>query len=117
MTRVRRNRRTLIKFDVYQFNVTVILSHNLAATGSRLGADLCAGDIAAFIPGDPKTPKRTWIVFNLEPDEATVAHEASHVVRYMLKYAGARADNEAFAYHLDYLVGRIHKFLKKGVRG
>ena len=107
------NRRTKLKFDVYQFQITVILARDLAATGRCLGVDL-KGAIAAFVPGDPKTPKRTWIVLGLEPDEATVAHEASHAVRYMLKYAGARADNEAFAYHLDYLVGRIHKFLKRG---
>jgi hypothetical protein len=108
-----RNRTTDITFPVFNgYTVRVILSHDLKATGRRLNADL-DNAIAAHVPADPELPKRVWLIFGLEPDEATVAHEASHAVRSMLNYVGARTDNETFAYHLDYLVGRIHKFLKR----
>jgi hypothetical protein len=106
------NRRTRIVFPVFNgYEVRVIVSRDVKATGRRLDADL-AGCAAAFLTTADK-PKLGWIVFGDKPDEATIAHEASHAVRAIMRYAGARVEDEVFAYHLDYLVGKIHKFLKR----
>lgn len=107
------NRATDITFPVFTgFKLRVILSRNMIGTGHRLGTDLsgCAG---AFIKY-PDNPGRGWLVFDAKPDAATIAHEASHAVRELFRHAGVRNDDEAFAYHLDYLVGRIHKFIDRG---
>jgi hypothetical protein len=108
-----RNQQSRIRFPVFNgFEVRVIIARDIQATGRRLDADL-TGCAAAFITNTDK-PKRGWIVFGVNPDEATIAHEASHAVRAIMRYAGARVEDEVFAYHLDYLVGKIHKFLKRG---
>lgn len=107
------NRATDITFPVFTgFKLRVILSRNMVGTGHRLGTDLanCAG---AFIKRADK-PGRGWLVFDEKPDAATIAHEASHAVRELFRHAGVHNDEETFAYCLDYLVGRIHKFIDRG---
>jgi len=64
--------------------------------------------MACFIPDG----KHGYLVLPLNPDEGTIAHEASHAVEELFNFTGVSRDEENFAYHLDYLVGRIHKFLK-----
>ena len=108
------NRSTDVTFPVFNgYQVRVIFARNVQRTAKRLGADL-TGAVAGYVYPGPERPKLAWIVFPVQPDEATVAHEASHAIRVLLNYVGARNDNETFAYHLDYLVGRIHRFLKRG---
>ena len=103
------NRSTDVVFPVFNgYKVRVILARNVRATGRRLGTDL-TGAVAAFVSA-PARPKLAWLVLPQDADAATIAHEASHAVRELLRVHGARNDNETFAYHLDYLVGRIHKF-------
>jgi hypothetical protein len=105
------NRQTDVRFPVFNgYVVRVILSRDMKRTGQRLHVDL-AGCVGAFV-SSPEQPKRGWLVLGLEPDEATIAHESSHAIRELLRVHGARNDDETFAYHLDFLVGRIHKFLK-----
>lgn len=106
------NRRTVVRFPVFSgYEVRVILSANPVRTAARLGAgsDYC---VACFIPADPGAPfPVAYLILPLAPDEGTIAHECAHAVRAIFKRAGVRNDDEAFAYHLDYLVGRVHKFL------
>lgn len=107
-----RNRRTTIRFPIYSgYEVRVISASDVRRTGLRLGVDL-AGCAAALVIA-PDEPSRAWLVLGPDADEDTIAHEASHVVRAMFAHVGARTDNENFAYHLGFLVGRIHRFLKK----
>ena len=46
----------------------------------------------------------------------TIAHEAWHATRYMLKRVGAKLDSEVVAYHLGYIVDKSYQFLR-GRRG
>lgn len=108
-----RNRRTRIRFQVLgDYTITVIQSSNFERTGRRMKADLEGCD-AAWVK-DPDEPMHCWLIFGLSPDAETIAHEASHAVRAMFKAVGVvgKKDDETFAYHLGYLVGRLHKFLK-----
>jgi hypothetical protein len=108
-----KNRTTKVKFPVFNgYEVRVILSHDVRATSRRLGAgsDPC---VACFIKGG-EGDRHGWLVLAQDPDEGTIAHEASHAVQELFRWAGARRDEETYAYHLDYLVGRIHKFVKRG---
>lgn len=107
------NRRSTVRFPVFNgYQVRVICARDVERTGKRLGIDL-SGARAAFVT-DTGHPRKGWIVFEAKPDEATIAHEASHAVRAIMRYAGAKVEDEVFAYHLDYLVDKIHRFLKKG---
>jgi hypothetical protein len=107
------NRRAKICFPAFNgYEVRVILAGNVTRTCSRIqpGFGYC---IAAFIPGED-SKRRGYLVLGLTPDAGTIAHEASHAIQELFRWAGARRDEETFAYHLDYLVGRVHKFLAKG---
>ena len=107
------NRQTDVRFPVFNgYVVRVIQSRDVKKTGQRLRVDL-SGAVAAWVT-DANKPKRGWLVLGPEPDEGTIAHEASHAIRALFNMHGVRMDDETFAYHLDYLVGRIHKFLKRG---
>jgi len=106
-----RNRTTTIRFPVFNgYEVRVICARDLAATGRRLKEDFTGAE-ACFVYKD-EHPAMSWIVFSPKAEPDTIAHEASHAVRHLFKFSGAAEDDEAFAYHLAYLVGRIHKFLK-----
>ena len=111
-----KNRATTVRFPVFNgFEVRVIQARDIRATGRRLRVDLTDA-VAAFVT-DPNRIKRGWLVLGMNPDEGTIAHEASHAIRVLLNTHGARNDDEVFAYHLDYLVARIHKFLRGGSCG
>lgn len=109
------NRRTNIIFHAMNKRVLrVIQAKDVKRTMHRLGFpdfDCVACFVHAGADRKPGTPFG-WIVFDENPDEATVAHESSHAVRALFAGLGVRNDSETFAYHLDFLVGRIHKFIK-----
>lgn len=106
------NRRATITFAVFGYEVRVILAHSIKATGRRLREDL-SNAAGAFITRDDE-PLVGWLVLEHNPDEGVIAHESAHAVRAMLTATGASLDDETFAYHLQYLVERIHRFVKRG---
>lgn len=109
-----RNRRTVIKFPVFNnYEVRVIQAHDVAATGRRLKEKLEDAE-AAFITKDEEGKYGIgWLVLGPNPTPEVVAHECSHAIMHLLNYAGVqRPEEEVFAYHLGYLAGRVHKFLK-----
>ena len=102
------NRRTRIKFPVFNgYEIRVIQARDVEATARRLGCD--DGPAIAFYLA---YEKGGYLVLPKDADAGTVAHECSHAIRELFRCVGANQDEEAFAYHLDYLVGRVHKFLK-----
>lgn len=105
------NRRTAIKFPVFGYTVRVILARNIGRTGQRLGMNDLHDAKAAFVTDDP-APPYGWLILPLKPTPDLIAHEAAHAVRAILDRAGVGPDDETFAYHLDYLVGRVHKFVE-----
>jgi hypothetical protein len=105
------NRRTSVTFAVFGYVVHVIIAANVERTGRRLGEDLTGADAGYVTKADD--PMRGWLVLSTRPEPGTISHESSHAIRAMLEAVGATLDDETFAYHLDYLVGRIHAFLKR----
>jgi hypothetical protein len=101
-----RNRRAIVRFPVFNgYEVRVILSRDVPATCRRLQADPDCS--ACFVPDG----NRGYLVLPVNVDAGTIAHEASHAVQALFTAVGARRDEETFAYHLDFLVGRIHGFI------
>ena len=54
----------------------------------------------------------TYIFLKPDADLGTIAHECWHAVREMMKFVGAD-DNETVAYHLGYLVKKVHKLVHR----
>lgn len=105
------NRRMTVTFAVFGYDVHVILSRNIEATGRRLREDLSNAE-GAFVTKDDQ-PLKGWLVLEEKPNEGVIAHEAAHAIRAMLTNAGVSLDDESFAYHLQFLVERIHRFVKR----
>lgn len=106
------NRSTKVLFPVFNgYEVRLILSRDVAATGRRLKEDLTDAH-AAYITKDDK-PGTGWLVLGPDHTPGIIAHEASHAIRDLFKFAGVGTDEEAFAYHLDFLVTRVHKFIER----
>lgn len=105
-----KNRRTRIIFPVFNgYVVHIILSQDVRRTARRLRCD-DGPAVAFFLPGN----KRGWLVLPLDADAGTIAHEASHAVQALFQWTGVRRDEETFAYHLDFIVGRVDRFKNKG---
>lgn len=108
-----RNRRTRIVFPIFHYEIVVILSNNIVATGRRLREQLAGAEAAFITREEDGIAGKGWLIFGANPSPEVIAHECFHAIEAMFKYIGAeKRDEEAFAYHLDYLVGRVHKFLK-----
>lgn len=108
------NRSTTVRFPVFRgFEVRIILSRDLIATGRRLKEkdDLSHADAALIV--SKKDPMTCWLLLGPDGRDAdTISHEASHAIKHLFKTTGVKTDDEAFAYHLGYLVGKVHKFLE-----
>jgi hypothetical protein len=108
------NRSTKIHFPVFNgYEVRVIVARSMAATGRRLKEPDLKDAEAAFVYKDDK-PYMGWLIVQPNAGADLLAHEASHAVNHLAAYLGTKFDEETFAHHLGYLVGRIHKFIKRG---
>jgi hypothetical protein len=109
----RRNRSTRILFCVFGYEVRVIFSRDLVASGRRLGEkdDLTEAG-AASITLDAH-PRVGWLLFGPKPSADNIAHEAAHAIFGLAKASGTTFDEETFCYHLGHLVGHIHEFLRR----
>lgn len=104
-------KRTTVKFDVFGYTYTIIRTDDVLGVAKKLRGDI-PGAAAQFIEVDEK-PMHGYLVFGLEPTPGIIAHESFHAVWNMLKGVGAELDDETVAYHLDYLVSAIHKFMNR----
>ena len=104
---------TWVTFPVLaKFKVRVILTENLAnSAGQRIGGCSLDGsaDAACY------NTKNGWSYMFLNPqaDEGTIAHESWHIIFEIMDYVGAKIENEVVAYHLGYLINKIHTFKKE----
>jgi len=55
----------------------------------------------------------TYIFLRPDANAGTIAHEAWHAVHHLLEDSGVELDHECTAYHLGYLVNRIHEFFRR----
>jgi hypothetical protein len=107
-----------VTFPVFSdFEVRVIFARDVAATARRLGEREDMSSTEAAIIYFLARPTVCWLVLPRAPGEGVVAHEAAHVIRRIFDVMGVKDDDEAFAYHLCYLVERIYKFLRRKKHG
>jgi hypothetical protein len=111
---MKRNRSTKILFPIFAgYEVRLIVTRDIIATARRLKEPDLIGAHAGYATRDD-TPGVGWLVLQPDAGPDLVSHEASHAIRALAKFLGTEFDEETFAYHLGFLVGRIHRFLKRG---
>lgn len=107
-----------IRFPVFDYIVHLIVTDDVTASRQKFDYELGSYDHDAHTIGMYSWPDNNNAVGYLFLDSAlinygTIAHEAWHCVRIVLERAGAKLENEVVAYHLEYIVNEIHKFLQK----
>lgn len=107
-----------IKFGVFEFDVRVIFSNNPAQSRKkrdRILGEANSAECSFHAAHCWKANEPTSYVFLPIKglSAGTIAHEAWHVIHRMLKFCGAEIDNETVAYHLGYLVDKIHEAAKR----
>lgn len=108
----RRNRSTRVSFPVYCYEVRIIFTRDIVATGRRLGEPDDLTHAGAGLITLDKHPSCCWLLLGTKPTPGTIAHEAGHAIHALAKAAGTILDEETFCYHLGHLVEHIHEFLK-----
>jgi hypothetical protein len=100
-----------VRFPVYKYEVRVIFSRDLVATGRRLQEPDDLSQAGAGSITQDQHPRTGWLVFGRRPTPGDIAHEAGHAIYALAKCVGTTLDEETFCYHQAALVERIHQFL------
>jgi hypothetical protein len=102
----------VVRFDVWAgYAVHSVVGDSIAASyaGRFKDTELTPG-AAALHHRAPYTGHDAYIFITYKTEPGEIAHEAYHAVRYMIEdWAHGEATNEVIAYHLGYLVDRIHQ--------
>lgn len=111
-----RERERLYSFPVFSnYYVRIVISEDIVASRTlrnrRIG-EVYDGLPALGLHSWPSTGGgEAWLFFPSSAKMSTVAHECLHCVHRMMRWIGADYDNEVYAYHLGYLVGKAHEQL------
>src|SRR5581483_9327451 len=111
--------RAILDFDVFGYRVTFVFTNDLQRARDEydevIGRHFDATGAGAFHTAvDEAMDNRSFIFFKENAQAEQIAHEASHVIFRMLKWAGVvENDSEVFAYHLGHLVGNISRAQEK----
>ena len=104
-----------VTFDAFDYLVRVTFTDDVVAARVKIDS------IVGKYPGGPAGAIHSWaddnpVSYLFLPYDArpsTIAHECWHVVRQMLRICGAELENEVVAYHLGWLVGKVHDIQKR----
>ena len=93
--------------------VHVEISNDFVETGKRLHIDELTEDEgnAQGLSVHRAGESFSFLLLSPKPTPGVIAHEAYHCVCRMFNYLGIN-DEEATAYHLDYLIDSIHRWLR-----
>lgn len=107
---------TYIEFPVFSgYSVHVEVTPDIAKAVLKYPATAHA-DVDSETLGltSTKGGKVSFVFLKPNATPGIIAHESWHAVENLIKYVGAEIESEMVAYHLDYLVDRIFKFVNKG---
>lgn len=114
-----------VNFPVFGYCIGVLFADDVNKTAGHYFKGFVPeeGTYAFHFPF--KGENRSMIFLPFKADAGTIAHEAYHAVRRMLEHIGiglyedagtTQLDNEGVAYHLGYLIQRIHVFQKASLK-
>lgn len=104
--------RVFLQFPIFaNYQVSVIFTPNIPKAVKKLGGEVSKNTDACFVT-KKGCPGEGWLVFGLNPSADAIAHECWHCISALLKFVGAKREEEVVAYHLGYLVGKIHEHLE-----
>ena len=104
-----------LKFEVFDnFTIQVVYTTDIVNTVERIsnsyGLNESVGPSCCGCHISIPTRNFSFIIVPYKGDVNSIVHESYHAVCNLFKYVGAKHEEELFAYHLDYIVGRILKY-------
>lgn len=110
-----KSRRTTLKLPVLEgYDLRLLVSTDLVATGKRVGEREDLSCAAGAFCSDDERPGIGWLVLPPNADAKLISHECLHAVWAIFKHHGCKvSDEEQVAHWQGYLAGRVTKFLRK----
>lgn len=108
-----KEREYMIELPVFNYMIFVVVTDNIAESRKNRKARLgcLKKDISKYVDGmhsfDNLEPNG-WVFINPTSSPGVIAHEVFHALWRMFKWVGAKLENETVAYHLSYIVDKIH---------
>lgn len=110
-----RSKVTTVEFPVFcDFIVHVEITSNMEKSLAKypptknIEVDNHTGGLAVHEMDEPFS----FIFLPYNASVGSIAHEAWHVVKHMMDFAGVELDSETCAYHLGFLTDKIFKFMR-----
>jgi hypothetical protein len=105
-----------IRFPVFLFTVTVIISNDILRSRKKLdrivGYPMTKGNPQAMCteygPG-----LKCFLIFRPGADVDTFVHECWHAVFFMMNTVGVKIDHETVAHHMGYLSQQVYDFFEE----
>lgn len=105
--RVLREYSETVTFDVFGYDVEVVITNSFETSAEKRGVpDGAINPQAGAVTIEYTGRSAMLLPLRLEPDY--VAHECSHALHNLMERVGATHEDEFVAYHLGYLVRRVH---------
>ena len=106
-----REQQTTINFPIFGYRVKLAVTNDVPTSIARRISGFDAAHTAAMVLVSDNLA--VLMIIPIDANEALVAHESWHAIHKMLEVMQADLDNETVAYHLGYLVAKVHAFLRK----
>lgn len=106
-------REKIIEFPVFNYTVHLVITWDV--TQSRMNRSDALGPLepglcsALHSYKEDESVSYLFLPVNAKP--GVVVHEAWHCIWRIWDWIGADFENEVVAYHIEYLVDKIHEFL------
>ncbi len=105
----------VIDFPVFNYDMTIVYTDDIVRSREELDHVIGAADRKFIDDCDGlhsfHEDKSTGFIF-FTPDTSigVIAHECYHAISRMLRWIGAKKEEEVVAYHLSYLLDKVLKF-------
>ncbi len=105
-----------IAFPVFGYKLNVVITNSIDISrnkiNSKVGVAKSNFEDCVGLHSHKETEPEAFIFITPFSTPGTIAHESSHAVYRMFEFYGLDFDDENFAYHLGFIVDKIHCLIR-----
>ena len=101
-----------IDFPVFEYYVLVIETNNFDRAAKKLGFEETPRETSIAFTRTANNGSHSAIFVSVEAPIGHIVHESWHAIHHMLTFRGAELEEENVAYHLEFLVSKITRFVR-----
>lgn len=106
-----------IDFPVFGYTLNVVLTNCIDISrnkiNNKVGVPESRFDDCSGLHSYNKNDSEGFVFITASSPAGTIAHESSHAIYRMFTFYGVGFDDEAFAYHLGFVVDKVTAFMIK----